>query len=85
MSTGSVSSVGQSAQATSSGSDVFRDVGLLDPFFDHYCSDTDHQFRARRFGWRSVVAWHVYVHRETHSPRRPAWQQDQSKLKRRWG
>ena|GEM_PF-3760706 len=65
--------------------DVFRDVGLLDPFFDHYCSDTDHQFRARRFGWRSVVAWHVYMHRDSHPPREPLWTQDQSKLQRRWG
>lgn len=65
--------------------EMLRDVGLLDPVFRHYCSDTDHQFRARRFGWRSVVCWHVYVEREPHPPRRPMWEQDQAALKRRWG
>lgn len=65
--------------------EMLRDVGLLDPVFRHYCSDTDHQFRARRFGWRSVVCWHVYVERELHPPRRPMWEQDQAALKRRWG
>jgi GT2 family glycosyltransferase len=65
--------------------EVLRDVGLLDPVFDHYCSDTDHQFRARLFGWRSVVCWHVFVDRDVHPPRQPLWNQDQAKLKKRWG
>lgn len=65
--------------------EMLRDVGLLDPIFGHYCSDTDHQFRARRFGWRSVVCWHVYVDRELHPPRQPMWREDQAALKRRWG
>ena len=64
---------------------VFRDVGLLDPVYAHYCSDTDHQYRSRLFGWRSVVCWHVYVDREVHPPRQPMWSKDQAVLKRRWG
>lgn len=64
--------------------EVFRDVGLLDPLFRHYASDTDHQFRARRFDWKSVVCYHVWVDREVHEPRQPDWTRDQALLKQRW-
>ena len=64
---------------------VFTDVGLLDPTFVHYCSDTDHQYRARAFGWRSAWATHVWVDRESHPPKLAGlWYQDRAEFYQRW-
>ena len=65
--------------------EVFTDVGLLDPTFMHYCSDTDHQYRARAFGWRSAWATHVWVDRESHLPKLAGlWYQDRAEFYQRW-
>jgi hypothetical protein len=65
--------------------EVFTDVGLLDPTFVHYCSDTDHQFRARAFGWRSVWAPHIWVDRESHPPKlMDLWYRDRALFYERW-
>lgn len=65
--------------------EVFTDVGLLDPMFVHYASDTDHQYRSRSFGWQSVWAPHVWVHRESHPPMMDLWTQDRRAFEKRWG
>ena len=64
---------------------VFYDVGLLDPMFVHYSSDTDHQYRARGFGWQSVWAPHVWVDRKRHEPMMELWTADRRAFERRWG
>jgi len=65
--------------------EVFTDVGLLDPTFVHYCSDTDHQYRAKAFGWRSAWAPHVWVDRENHGWRLPQQlYQDRAAFYTRW-
>ena len=65
--------------------EVFTDVGLLDPTFRHYASDTDHQYRANAFGWKSAWCSHIYVDREQHPPREPWWSRDRALYARRWG
>jgi len=42
-------------------SEVFADVGLLDPDFVHYGSDNWLTLQAYKKGWRSVLAQHVFV------------------------
>lgn len=65
--------------------EVFTDVGLLDPTFVHYCSDTDHQYRARGFGWKSAWAPHIWVDRDKHDIKLPElWRRDRYKFYRRW-
>jgi len=65
---------------------VLEQVGSLDEkTFMHYTSDTDHVYRAREHGWKSVWAQHVYVHREQHPPREPQWTLDRIQFLRRWG
>jgi len=65
---------------------VFRDVGLLDERFRHYASDTDHQYRARAFGWKSAWCPHVWVDREAHAPKlMDLWQEDRKLFYGRWG
>ena len=65
---------------------VLEQVGALDEqTFTHYCSDTDHQYRSREHGWKSVWAQHVYVHRELHPPREPQWTLDRIQFLRRYG
>jgi len=65
--------------------EVFTDVGLLDPSMRHYASDTDHQYRARAFGWKSAFLPHVWVEREIHPPRQPMWSEDRAVFMKRWG
>lgn len=65
--------------------EVFQDVGLLDPTFVHYCSDTDHQYRARAFGWMSAWAPHIWVNREAHEPKlAQQWYVDRARFYERW-
>ena len=65
---------------------AIEQVGILDEqAFEHYCSDTDHQYRARDHGWISVWAQHVYVKRELHDPREPQWTVDRINFMRRYG
>ncbi len=64
---------------------IISRVGYLDPSFRHYASDTDYQMRARHFGYVSVWAQHVYVHREMHDPIVEWWEKDRKRFYERYG
>lgn len=57
----------------------------LDARFQHYASDIDLQFRARRhFGARSLWVPGVYVAHELHAPLEPWWTTDHETLREIW-
>ena len=68
--------------------EVFASIGLLDEDFIHYGSDNDFVMRARKAGWASVWAPHVYVahdHKASESKITREWKKhDQKILKKRW-